>query len=152
MLTHSHRIQVDVVETIYLECLWQAADPEYKTHTQLPLSVEPRHPSRVVAAHDKHGQQLRTGWTRQKPESIADRDDSLCNMVPQAHIENMLVLNYSDEHVPRAIEKLKSVKLSKELFNPNIANDVKKMKEVDIDFEELGDDGASGADADIDEE
>jgi hypothetical protein len=85
-----------------------------------------------VVAHLRHKEQLRSGWTKMHPKSLKDRDDSLCNMAFDTHFENMIKLDYAEFWYPIILERVKSIRLPKKLYNPKMAGGQGKQEEVDI--------------------
>lgn len=88
--------QVDTVETLFLEFVWQICDPAYEEFLGLPLVATQLHPLRFAVAKKVHGRQMRTGWQSVAPSSIAERDDSLNNILFEACISNFLKGNFLD--------------------------------------------------------
>lgn len=132
------RVLVDVVETIYLECLWQMADPVYKDKSLFgfPLTVWIRHPLRFVVGHVQHGQQLRSAWTTRTPESIKDRDENLGNMSIESAIENYAKSNLPNDSYPLILAKVRAVKLSSEYYDAVLGDEAKKPEDLEqLDFD-----------------
>ena len=109
------RIQVDTPETLWLECLYQMADPDRKTLFNLPLTVYVRHPLRFVIAHLHHGKQLRSGWSKTQPTDISDRQEDLCNMSIESHLENVFKQDYSEDQYGAMLDRAESVNLPTEI-------------------------------------
>ena len=116
------REQKDTPETIWLECLWQAANPEKKSQLALPLVVYRRHPLRVVIAHLHHGEAMWTGWDAE-PTSLDDRHEEGCNISCETHLENMLKLNFDESEWEAIFEAIKNLKLDATLYSPEELSD-----------------------------
>lgn len=145
LLTHVV-IAIDSIETLYLECIWQRADPECKEFLDLPLTVYARHPLRFTVAHRVHGQQMRTRWTSPEPQSINDRDDDLCNIDIESTTSNCARHNYSEAEYDDILADIDTIELATGLYDES-APPPPGIEDVDEDEEIITVD-----DADVEDE
>lgn len=120
-------VQCDNTITIYLECLWQAADKvNFKEFFGLPMVVWSKHPLRFVVAHNRHGQQMRTGWITLNPTTIFDRDQKLCNILIETHISNMAKLDWDPSLYPKIKEYFTNFNLHQDYWTPDELTNAEK--------------------------
>ncbi|KAJ9303515.1 hypothetical protein DTO217A2_7005 [Paecilomyces variotii] len=136
--------QIDVCETLYLEAILQAAEPDYSEFLKLPLSVYIRHPLRFVVAHKSHGQQLRTGWTTITPSSIADWVFSLNNVVFETHLSNMAKQNFSEVACEAITADIANISIPVKWYDPSRESEFQPPEEEDETENEFQDDFGGG--------
>ncbi|KAH7469602.1 hypothetical protein IWW34DRAFT_849291 [Fusarium oxysporum f. sp. albedinis] len=131
-------VTVDSLETIYLECVFQVCvgrmvimtdDPDfehkvvmknkYSEFLGLPLDVEIRNPLTFVVAHRVHGRQMRTGWALDS-QTLADRDDSINNILIETRSSNFLKHNFAEADYPMLKKLVADVRMPLRLVDETI--------------------------------
>jgi hypothetical protein len=118
---------VDCIETIFLECVWQACDPTKGDLFNLPMAPWVRHPLRFAIAHEVRGRQMRTRWTKQEPDSINDRDDTLNNISIESAFTNFAKDNAPNDQYDDLKEDIKSFQVDAKWYNPTDRTELRSM-------------------------
>lgn len=112
--------QIDIAETLFLECVWQYCDPAYIEFLGLPLVAYWFHVLRFAIGKKDHRRGMRTGWKSIKPISIDDRDDALNNVLFETCTSNFLKNNFLDSDLVVIREELAKLVIPKEFFDPEL--------------------------------
>lgn len=144
---------IDTVVTIYLECVWQNLERDFKDPFGLPMVVYVRHPLRFAIAHEVHGQQMRTGWTHGLPSSIDDRDDALSNISIETCLVNYAKGNVSNDLYQQLYEDLLKIEVDS-LWHERSPDEGTRAEVLEIDTDDefdsdQGDDNDVDSDDDI---
>lgn len=137
---------VDTPETIWIECLWQAANPDKKSKLDLPFDVKKRSAIRATFGKIHHNKPMATGW-KPEPTSLDDRDDSKCNISVETHIENVLKMNFPEDTWDEIFDLVRSVKRDDELWDRDGDSEGEgeedeedgSEEEADVDFLDIAD-------------
>ena len=96
---NKHWETVDDSERLLLECMLQWFEKKGRDDFfRLEMTIWANHPLRFSIGKAHHGQQMRTGWTQEKPRNYPnDYNRSLRNMLFESWLSNTAKLNFTED-------------------------------------------------------
>lgn len=95
-------------DTLLLECVRQYLKSNgMDVFFSLELTVRPRHPLCFAIAHDEHGLQITTGWTKNPQRFPADFNEQACNILFESQVSNYAKSDFNSADYPRILEEAK---------------------------------------------
>lgn len=106
---------------------------KYEEFLNLPLTAFVRHFLRFAVGHRHHNRQMLTGWMIGSPSSIADRNDTMNNVLIESSASNYAKWDFAEPTYDRIKALMKLIRVPTKFYNPDALNGVKA---TGIDLEE----------------
>ncbi|KAH6629337.1 hypothetical protein C7974DRAFT_413144 [Boeremia exigua] len=116
---NSKHATIDTPLSLLLECIRQYLQYEGRDHIfGLEMTIWEHHPLCFAVAHDRHGEQMRSGFLNPSNiQSFAEEyDQGFCNIAFQPQVVNFAVHNFSQKHYARMVTELATIPWNCELY------------------------------------